>query len=85
MYFLNSYTARKNDQPEETKQEFFINKGKGLTAKEAFNLLSDRFVNKDLTKKKENDIMPGLRLNLMRTVKPKIKTLKYLLRTTALI
>jgi hypothetical protein len=32
-------------------QKFYINKGKGITAKEAFNLLSGRAVNKELTNK----------------------------------
>ncbi|MDQ2719365.1 MAG: JAB domain-containing protein [Bacteroidota bacterium] len=55
MYFLNSYSAQlniPNVTPENThSQTFYLNKGKGFTAKEAFNLLSDRSVNKDLTNK----------------------------------
>jgi hypothetical protein len=55
MYFLNSYSAQLNTQdtkPENShSQTFYLNKGKGFTAKEAFNLLSDRAVNKDLTNK----------------------------------
>ena len=52
-YFLNSYSAQLKGLPEENHlaQKFFINKGKGITAKEAFNLLSERAVNKDLTNK----------------------------------
>ena len=55
MYFLNSYSAQLNTPeaiPENAQsQTFYLNKGKGFTAKEAFNLLSDRAVNKDLTNK----------------------------------
>ena len=55
MYFLNSYSAQLNipDSISENTQSqtFYLNKGKGFTAKEAFNLLSDRAVNKDLTNK----------------------------------
>ncbi|HUZ58422.1 MAG TPA: hypothetical protein VMU83_06545 [Hanamia sp.] len=53
MYFLNSYSAQLKGLPEDNNesQKFYINKGKGITAKEAFNLLSGRAVNKDLTNK----------------------------------
>jgi len=53
MYFLNSYSAKLKGLPEDNNesQKFYINKGKGITAKEAFNLLSGRAVNKDLTNK----------------------------------
>ena len=53
MYFLNSYSAQLKGLPEENNesQRFYINKGKGITAKEAFNLLSDRTINKDFTNK----------------------------------
>lgn len=53
MYFLNSYSAQLKGGPEENTvpQKFYINKGKGITAKEAFNLLSGRAINKDFTNK----------------------------------
>ena len=55
MYFLNSYSAQLNlpDLSPENKhaQTFYLNKGKGFTAKESFNLLSSRAVNKDMTNK----------------------------------
>jgi len=53
MYFLNSYSAQLKGLPEDNNesQKFYINKGKGITAKESFNLLSGRAVNKDLTNK----------------------------------
>jgi hypothetical protein len=51
MYFLNKYQATlKNDDPEkERSQTFYINKGSGVTAKEAYNLLEGRAVHKKLT------------------------------------
>ena len=53
MYFLNSYSAQLKGLPDENNapQKFYINKGKGITAKEGFNLLSDRAINKDFTNK----------------------------------
>lgn len=51
MYFFNKYTA--NFKPEgdssERAQTFYIKKNSGITAKEAYNLLNGRAVNKDLT------------------------------------
>jgi len=52
MYFLNSYHAsleRRNG--EKMEQTFYLNKGKGVTAKESFNLLEGRSVFKELTNK----------------------------------
>jgi len=49
MYFFNNYHAsleKANSQKEE--QTFYLNKGKGVTGKEAFNLLDGRSVHKDL-------------------------------------
>lgn len=50
MYFLNKYQATINaEDPALAKtQTFYINKNSGVTAKEAYNLLSGRAVNKDL-------------------------------------
>jgi hypothetical protein len=49
MYFFNKYDASiKNGQGEDNKQSFFINKGNGVTAKEAFNLMEGRAVHKQL-------------------------------------
>ncbi|HTF21692.1 MAG TPA: hypothetical protein VK658_26615 [Chryseolinea sp.] len=49
MYFVNNYTAKLlNEKPElERSQKFFLNKGNGVTAKEAFNLLEGRAVHKN--------------------------------------
>ncbi|OIR01275.1 hypothetical protein GALL_165630 [mine drainage metagenome] len=52
MYFFNRYEAsleRKNG--EKLNQTFYLNKGKGVTAKEAYNLLEGRAVYKELANK----------------------------------
>jgi hypothetical protein len=53
MYFFNSYQVnlKREDSTENTQQTFYINKGNNITLKEAFNLMSGRAVNKDLTNK----------------------------------
>ena len=51
MYFFNKYDAtisHKNDPAKDVNQSFFINKGSGITAKEAFNLMEGRAVHKQL-------------------------------------
>jgi hypothetical protein len=51
MYFFNRYNATfkpEGDSPEKA-QTFYIKKNSGITAKEAYNLLNGRAVNKDLT------------------------------------
>ncbi len=51
MYFFNKYDAKVNhkDNPEkDAQQTFYINKGSGITAKEAFNLMEGRAVHKQL-------------------------------------
>ncbi len=51
MYFFNKYDATlKNEDPDKEKtQIFYINQNRGVTFKEAFNLLEGRAVNKELT------------------------------------
>jgi hypothetical protein len=51
MYFFNKYTAslQGQDNGQDKSQTFFIKKNSGVTAKEAYNLLNGRAVNKDLT------------------------------------
>lgn len=51
MYFFNRYTAslQGNENALDKSQTFFIKKNSGVTAKEAYNLLNGRAVNKDLT------------------------------------
>lgn len=51
MYFFNKYDAtinHKEDPAKNIDQTFFINKGNGITAKEAFNLMEGRAVHKQL-------------------------------------
>jgi hypothetical protein len=51
MYFFNKYDAtvnHKDDPAKNLDQTFFINKGSGITAKEAFNLMEGRAVHKQL-------------------------------------
>jgi hypothetical protein len=47
MYFFNRYDAKLND----SQQTFYINKGSGITAKEAYNLMEGRAVHKELENK----------------------------------
>lgn len=52
MYFFNSYHASLKHTNGETKdQVFYLTKGKGVTAKEAYNLLEGRAVFKELSNK----------------------------------
>ncbi len=65
MYFLNRYQASlKNDDPAQEKtQTFYITKNSGITAKEAYNLLSGRAVNKDLNNKEGQPYNAWLQLD----------------------
>jgi hypothetical protein len=52
MYFFNSYHANlQRSNGEKKEQTFYLHKGKGVTAKEAYNLLEGRSVHKELTNK----------------------------------
>lgn len=52
MYFFNKYDTRlKSEKDEVMAQTFYINKGWGVTLKEAYNLLNGRAVHKELTDK----------------------------------
>jgi len=53
LYFFNSYqvSLQKGGASEKMEQHFYINKGNSITLKEAYNLMSGRAVNKDLTNK----------------------------------
>ena len=52
MYFFNSYHANlQSSNGEKKEQTFYLHKGKGVTAKEAYNLLEGRAVHKELTNK----------------------------------
>ncbi|HXH99295.1 MAG TPA: hypothetical protein VNI52_03435 [Sphingobacteriaceae bacterium] len=65
MYFFNRYDAAlQNGKPEQDKiQSFYINKGSGITAKEAFNLLEGRSVFKDLVNKEGQKYSAWLKLD----------------------
>lgn len=64
MYFFNNYNASlvRNDG-QKMEQTFYLNKGKGVTAKEAFNLLDGRAVHKDLVTKEGQPYKAWLQLN----------------------
>jgi len=52
MYFFNNYHASlEKGTSEKVEQTFYLNKGKGVTGKEAFNLLDGRSVHKELITK----------------------------------
>ena len=65
MYFFNWYQATlKNEDPaQEKSQTFYVTKNSGITAKEAYNLLSGRSVNKDLTNKEGQPFNAWLQLD----------------------
>ncbi|GAB2821346.1 hypothetical protein [Ferruginibacter profundus] len=65
MYFFNSYNASlQKNNGEKMEQTFYINKGKGITSKEAFNLLDGRAVHKDLVTKENQPYKAWLQLDL---------------------
>lgn len=54
MYFFNRFDAHlhhRNDSSKDVQQSFYLNKGHGVTLKEAFNLLDGRAVLKELSGK----------------------------------
>jgi hypothetical protein len=63
MYFFNKYDA-KLLQPEERAQTFYLDKGNGVTSKEAFNLLNGRAVHKELTSKEGEKYQAWVQLDL---------------------
>lgn len=64
MYFFNSYHAKLERSNGETKEQtFYLDKGKGVTAKEAFNLLEGRAVHKELTNKNNEPYKAWLQLD----------------------
>jgi len=64
MYFFNSYHAKLElTNGEQREQTFYLDKGKGVTAKEAFNLLEGRAVHKDLTNKNNEPYKAWLQLD----------------------
>ena len=67
MYFLNKYEATLQKPGEESRSQiFYLDNGKGVMMKEAYNLLDGRSVNKDL-KNKEGEIKNAwIKLDLSR-------------------
>lgn len=57
MYFLNNYTAtlNPNNPDQSVAHKFYLNKGSGVTAKEAFNMLEGRAVFKDKLENKDGE------------------------------
>ena len=65
MCFFNSYHASlKRTNGDVVDQVFYLNKGKGVTAKEAYNLLEGRAVFKELTNKEGQSYHAWLQLDL---------------------
>lgn len=63
-YFFNSFDAAlQKANGEKVNQTFYLNKGKGVTAKEAFNLLDGRAVHKELTNKENVPYKAWLQLD----------------------
>jgi len=64
MYFFNNYHASlEKANGENIEQTFYLNKGKGVTGKEAFNLLDGRAVQKDLITKEGQPYKAWMQLN----------------------
>ena len=65
MYFFNNYKASlEKNNGEKNEQTFYLNKGKGVTAKEAYNLLDGRSVHKDLTNREGEPYKAWIQLDL---------------------
>lgn len=64
MYFFNKFDTTLNKGKEkEMNQTFYINKGNGITAKEAFNLMEGRAVHKQLFNKEGEKYQAWLQLD----------------------
>jgi hypothetical protein len=64
LYFFNKYDASiKKGKDESIDQTFYINKGNGITAKEAFNLMEGRAVHKQLFNKEGEPYKAWLQLD----------------------
>jgi hypothetical protein len=65
MYFFNKYDVRveaeRNKEP--VAQTFYLNKGQGVTLKEAYNLLNGRAVHKELTDKLDQKYQAWVQLD----------------------
>lgn len=64
LYFFNKYDSKvKNEKNEDMAQTFYINKGSGVTLKEAYNLLNGRAVYKELTDKQDQKYKAWIQLD----------------------
>jgi hypothetical protein len=64
MYFFNKYDTRlKNEKDETLSQTFYLNKGWGVTLKEAYNLLNGRAVHKELSDKQGEKYQAWIQLD----------------------
>ncbi|MEP7375307.1 MAG: hypothetical protein ABI675_18040 [Chitinophagaceae bacterium] len=64
MYFFNSYHASlERNNGEKMGQTIYLNKGKGVTAKEAYNLLEGRPVFKEFSNKKNESYKAWIQLD----------------------
>jgi len=65
MYFFNKYDVRAQlEKKDETiAQTFYLNKGHGVTLKEAYNLLNGRAVHKELTDKQDQKFQAWIQLD----------------------
>jgi hypothetical protein len=64
MYFFNNYNASLTKNNGDTVEHtFYLNKGKGVTAKEAFNMLDGRAVHKDMVTKDGAEYKAWLQLD----------------------
>jgi len=71
MYFFNSYnlTVKNGRLRDPLKQSFYINKDNNITLKEAYNLLSGRAVQKELTPKEGEKYKAWVQLDFKETDK----------------
>jgi len=67
VYFFNSYEARlTKDNGHDISQSFYVNNGKGVTYKEAYNLLDGRSVLKEMTNKEGEKYSAWIKLDFSR-------------------
>lgn len=71
MYFFNKYnlTIKPENSTDMMEQTFYINKGNNITLKEAYNLMSGRAINKDLTNKEGQVYNAWIQMDLKETDK----------------
>lgn len=79
MYFFNRYTATvERNNGEKLSQSFAITKGKGVTAKEAYNLLQGRAVKREMTNAKGEEYIAWIQLDFdIKDEKGNFKVNKY--------